>query len=382
MIYFNNSATSYPKPGSVIEMVDKVIREAPCDSRRSSCRTSLSDLASNCRKSLARLFNVKNHDNMVFTSGATESLNQALSGIAFKRGDHILSTVNEHNSVIRPLKRIEAETGARVSFVKCDGEGRIDVRYFLSAITGDTKLIAVNHASNVTGALQNIEKICANARKLNIKTLIDASQSAGDAQIDIEKIDPDYFAFTGHKSLYSIQGIGGLYIKDPVSLRALKVGGTGVKSDMLFQPEYMPVKFEAGTQNVTGIASLLAGTDYILNEGIEKIRKYKKELTGLALEKLMEMPEIEIIGPRSLLDRLAIISFKIKSISNSDVCYALEKSFEIIIRCGLHCAPLIHEALSCYPEGTLRISFSYFNKAEEIEKFVSCLKKICMELKA
>ena len=271
MIYLNNAATSYPKPREVNAAISSYLNEMPFHASRVGFEMQQVNIVDSCRDKLATLFNVENPRQIVFTSGSTESLNLAILGLSFNEC-HVITTSIEHNSVLRPLKTLEREGVITLSIVACDEAGYVNPQKIAHAIQKNTKLIVVNHSSNVTGTVLDIKTISRIARSHGIVLLVDASQSAGCVPIDVQQWDIDMLAFTGHKSLYGIPGIGGLYIREGIVLNPLKVGGTGVRSDLLYQPEEMPLYYEAGTQNVPGIVSLDAGVAFILRTRIDRIR--------------------------------------------------------------------------------------------------------------
>ena len=370
MIYLNNGASTYPKPREVIDRVLKYITSVPRDPSRSGFSGESGNVTSACREKLATLFNVKNPSRIVFTSGSTEALNLAIKGLNL--AGHIITTTIEHNSVIRPLKHLEREGKITLSFVDCDRYGYVKPEDIKREIKEDTAAIVVNHSSNVTGSLLDLKSISEISGEITF--IVDGSQSAGSVPIDISGWNIDIFAFTGHKSLYGLPGIGGLYIKEGIDLKPLKVGGTGVKSDLLYQPRKMPLYYEGGTQNLPGIISLSAGVDFILKTGINKIKERKERLVHRLISELKKIPEIIIYGTE---DRpSALFCFNIKGMKPEDVSYILESSFEIIVRHGLHCAPLIHKSLGSYPEGSLRVSPSFFTTFDEIDYFLDSIKQI------
>ncbi len=371
MIYLNNAATSYPKPDSVIKAVTKYINSLPLNPERSGFTGDEDNVIKKCRKNLALLFNIKNPDRVIFTSGATESLNLAIKGLELYK-KHIITTRIEHNSVIRPLKHLEREGIIELSFVECNKQGYVGSDDIKKEIKENTGAIIVNHCSNVTGTVLDIKSISEIARTGNIIFIVDASQSAGTIPLDVTECNMDILVFTGHKSLYGLPGIGGIYIKEGINLKPLKVGGTGVRSDLLYQPEEVPMYYEAGTRNMAGIVSLCEGTSFILERGMNKIEEHKNKLVERAVRGLKEIPEIIIYGSEGN----SIFSFNIKGIKPEDAGYILENSFEIIIRSGLHCAPLIHKSLGSYPEGSIRVSPSYFTTFEEIDFFIDAVKHI------
>ena len=373
MIYLNNSSTTWPKPDSVYEAVAENIKLSPRNYARTGITSDSDNLIYQCRKNLASLFGISDPEQIIFTSGSTEALNTAIHGLDLT-GGHVIITAGEHNSVIRPLKTLEKDGSIEISIAKCGKDGIVNPHDIKDLVKQNTRLIVVNHGSNVTGAVQDAAAIAAIAHEAGALILLDASQSAGNIQIYAEKWGVDLLAFTAHKSLYGIQGSGGLYIKKGTPLKPLKQGGTGVKSNILLQPDEMPLKYEAGTMNTPGIAALKAGTDFVIDTTFENIESKKQSLRKLTLEGLNLIPNIRIFHSKQE-HALPVISFLIGDVPPEEINYILAQSFDISIRSGLHCAPLIHNYLDT-PYGTLRVSPSIFTKEQEINKFLSAITKI------
>jgi cysteine desulfurase family protein len=374
--YFNNAATSYPKPEQVIEAVNKCLRAFPHEPYRSAASPEPhEDVLLLCRKKLAKLFNVKKPELISFTSGATESLNLAIAGLELGKA-HVISTCIEHNSVIRPLCRLEKENGLEISFVSCDSNGIVNIESFGEHLRDNTKAVVINHRSNVTGLLQDLKKVSEFTKKHNLILIVDASQSAGQAEIDIEASGIDMLAFTGHKYLYGIMGTGGIYVSEKINLKPLKTGGTGIKSQLLYQPMERPLIFEAGTPNMPGVVSLSAGLDFIESTGIDKIRERKKDIILKLGRGLLENSDAVLYPVFDKLSEASLFSFNIKGIMTDDLGYMLEKSFGLVLRSGLHCAPLIHKCINTEPHGSIRVSPSYFTSDDDIEQFISAIKNV------
>jgi cysteine desulfurase family protein len=374
MIYLNNTATSFPKPKVVNDALVEYLNHPPVHSSRSGLDVDDDDIVSNCRQKLCRLVNSDAPENMVLTSGSTESLNMAIKGIDME-GGHVVSTEIEHNSVIRPLKTLEEEGKISVDFAPCDKWGYVSPESIESLIRPNTKAVVVNHCSNVTGTVLDLQKIAAIAHKNGAVIIVDASQSAGLVPIDVKSWEIDYLAITGHKNLFGMPGTGALYMKDKFSLKPLKTGGTGVKSEVLTQPRYMPMFYECGTPNLPGIVSLDAGIGFVLETGIEKISSHKAEMT---LSIINELKSIESVIIHTSLENnsLSNFCFNIDGMVPEEVNYVLESSYDIHVRSGLHCAPLLLKSLGVHPWGTVRASSSYFTEQWEIEKFINAIKDI------
>ncbi len=379
MVYLNNCATSYPKPISVYENIEKYIRNIPSDYSRSGGINGSIDYIAKTREIIAEMFSVKKAEQVIFTSGATEALNLVIKGVLYK-GDHVITTETEHNSVLRPLKTLEQKGTIEISIVECDEYGFIEPSNIINQIKGNTRLIVINHASNVTGTVQNIEAITNNLPNREIKILLDASQTAGNIPINFSNLNIDYMAFTGHKYMYSLQGTGCLIIKEGNRPLPLKTGGTGVKSNLLYQPEEMPLYYEAGTPNITGIVSLYYGAKYIIDSGIKNMLRIKKEHIKNIIKLTQSNPLIQPVGINTNIEQLAVFNFTVKNVSVNDVSYILENSYKIVARSGLHCAPLIHSKLGTQEEGTIRISPSVFTTNEEITYFCKAVNEIANAL--
>lgn len=376
MIYLNNAATSFPKPKEVQEAVLASFSGPLVNAARTGLEREDDDIIYLCRVRLADLFNVDDPLHIIFTSGSTEALNLAIRGLNLE-GAHVVSTAIEHNSVIRPLKTLEKEGKITLTFVECDRHGWVEPEQLREAIRDDTRAVIVNHCSNVTGTVLDIESISRIAHSQGAYFIVDASQSAGVVPIDCKGWDIDLLAFTGHKSLYGMQGIGGLYIKEGIELKPLKVGGTGILSEVLLQPDGLPIHYEAGTQNIPGIISLYAGVRFIFDKGLENILQHKKRLYQIMFDELKDMEEIEIYSSTEHTS-YSNFCFNIKGMVPEEVGYVLDSSFDIIVRTGLHCAPLILKYLGVEPWGTVRASHSYFTTEEDIYKFVEAVKKITL----
>jgi selenocysteine lyase/cysteine desulfurase len=275
------------------------------------------------------------------------------------------------------LKTLERDGAIELTLVDCDASGHVDARDIVAQIKHNTKAVVVNHCSNVTGAVTDLQTIGRATADRGIPFIVDASQSAGSLPIDLGSWPIDLLAFAGHKSLYGLQGIGGLFIRDTIRLEPLKVGGTGVRSDYLFQPEKMPMYYEAGTPNLPGIISLRAGVSFILETGPERIHQRKTACVRRMMEHLAKKKDITLYPPYANKKAPEVFSFNIRHMKPADVGYILEHSFDIIIRSGLHCAPLIHKAIHSYPQGSVRVSPSYFTTDDEIATFLKAIDTSC-----
>ncbi|HLR21670.1 MAG TPA: aminotransferase class V-fold PLP-dependent enzyme [Tissierellaceae bacterium] len=376
MIYFDNAATSFPKPDNVYEEVMKVMKEYGANPGRSGHKLALKagrDIFET-RELISKLFNTGNPMNIVFTFNGTESLNLGIKGV-LQPGDHVITTSMEHNSVLRPIKHLEKKD-VESTIVKADSSGLVDPSDIEAAIKPNTKLIVVTHISNLTGSIMPIEKIGEIAKDNNIYYLVDAAQSAGVYNIDVEKMNIDILAFPGHKSLLGPQGTGGLYIREGIDLQSVFQGGTGSRSDSLEQPDTKPDKYESGTTNAPGIIGLGAGIRYILDKGIDNIRKYEEDLTKYFIDEVTKINGVEVYGPLDIKKQASVVSININDKDSSEIAYILDEEYNIAVRPGMHCAPLGHETIGTFEQGTVRFSFGIFNTYDEIDQAIYAIKKI------
>ncbi len=379
MIYLDNAATTYPKPEVVYESIMDCMKNYGANPGRAGHKLAMRAGREiyDARENIAKLFNVDNPMNIIFTTSATDSLNLAIKGCV-QEGDHIITTSIEHNSVIRPIKSLE-KYGVENTIVKCDKEGFLNIKDLEKAIRPNTKLIVTTHASNVCGTLVDIEAVGNVAKANNILYLVDASQTAGVYDIDVKKINVDMIAAPGHKCLMGPQGTGILYIREGLSIYVLKEGGTGSRSEDLFQPELTPDKYESGTHNTPGIAGLNAGVKFILSQGIDNIRTKEEELCEYMLKRLEEVPNIIIYGPRDSKKRTAVISINIGNMDSGEITYLLDDEYDIATRSGIHCSPLAHKTIGTLEQGCVRFSLGIFNTKEEIDKAIEALKEISLQ---
>jgi len=374
-IYLNNAATSYPKPESVINAVNTNLATMPFNHNRSGFVQGNEDIVFECRNRVSSLFNVNDPKRIVFTSGATESLNLVIKGLNSQH-KHFITTAVEHNSVLRPLKTLEKEKLISLTIVPCEKSGYVQPELIKNAIISETIAVVINHCSNVTGVLNDIKEISRITSEKGILLIVDASQSAGVYPIDVTDMNIDILVFTGHKSLLGLQGTGGVYIREGIKLKPLKTGGTGIKSDYLYQPESMPIFYEAGTMNVPGIVALKSGIDFILEKGIVNLRERKELHIRKIRDHFMDNSKIIMYPDREYHLPLTIFSFNIAGVEVEDAGYILESNFGVMARTGLHCAPLIHKFTGTFPYGSVRISPSSFTTDEEIDVFINAVNKI------
>lgn len=374
MIYFNNAATSYPKPKVVIDAVNECIRSMPVSQFRNNTDTC-SRIIEQCRNSLAMLFNIKFPERIFFTSGATESLNLIINGLNLK-GKHIVTTVTEHNSLLRPLVNFTTgqsdDNNAVIDYVPCDRFGNVSVPEIEKRFRDNTVAVFINHCSNVTGAVQDIKRLGKITRSKKILLIVDASQSAGTVDIEVDKSSIDVLVFTGHKGLMGSMGTGGFYIKPGLSLFLTKVGGTGQDSHIIkLSTDYED--YEAGTMNLPGIAALNSGVKFILGTGLSHVIEKKQFLVSKLISGLQKCKSVELCSCNGE-NQGQVVSFNIKGFPPGDIGYLLQQC-DIIVRTGLHCAPLIHQHLLTGQNGNVRISLSYFNTEQEIDSFLEIIRQ-------
>ena len=377
IIYFDNAATSWPKPVSVYKKMDEFIRKWGANPGRAGHRMAVGAerIIEETRYQIARFFGIKDHRRIIFTLNCTDSLNIGIKGL-LRKGDHVITTYLEHNSVSRPLEGLVRKGIITVTRVNNTEEGFIDLEELYKAFTPKTRLVVIVHGSNVIGSVQLIKEIGKISKEKGTIFMVDAAQTAGVIPIDVERDNIDLLAFPGHKALFGPPGTGGLYVGPGVNLETWREGGSGVDSESELQPEELPFKLEGGTTNTVGVAGLGAGIAFIQKEGIEKIRQHEMELTQYLLQKLSEMKKVRIYGSRDGEMRIGTVSFNIEGLSPAEVGAILDESFSIACRTGLHCAPYTHKKLGTFPEGTVRFSMGYFNTRKEIDFAINSLAQI------
>lgn len=372
MIYLNNAATTYPKPQCVCEAHAVALNNPPSSQFRSAGSFDEKNMFDVCRNNLGKLFGIRDNKRIFFSSGATDSLNKVIGGMNYN-GKQIITTQTEHNSVLRPLYN-HKELKGHIVVIPCDANGKVKLDELKERISEDTGAVIVNHCSNVTGMVQDIRRIGMMTKEKHVPLIVDASQSAGCIPIDTDLWNIDVLVFTGHKSLFGVQGTGGHYIKEGVNIIPVSYGGTGRDSSQLTYEEG-DYEFEVGTQNGPGIYALNAGVSYILEKGLLKIIQHENALMELLYQELKSMKNVTVYGNR-IENRGPIISFNMNGLNASDVAYILHNGYGITVRTGLHCAPLMHEALGIHKFGTVRVSISDMTKEEEIEKLIEAVNQI------
>ena len=374
MIYLDNAATTMKKPQCVIDAVVAAMSHMGNAGRgATSAALDASRVIYDTREKLSDLFNLQTPSRVAFTCNSTESLNTAIKGI-LSSGDHAITTALEHNSVLRPLYDLQAK-GMELSIVDCDENGNIDYNDFEKLIKENTKVIVCTHASNLVGNVLDVKKIGSIAKKHNLIFIVDASQSAGVFEIDMQDMNIDILCFTGHKGLLGPQGTGGICVREGIDVRPLKVGGSGVNTFSKEQPVEMPTHLEAGTLNGHALAGLNAALDYLKEEGIDNIQKREEELMFRFYNGIKDIKDIKIFGNFEN-KRAAIVTFNVGDIDSAAFSDELSFAYDISTRAGAHCAPLMHKAMNTVEQGAVRFSFSHYNTEEEIDTAIKAVKEI------
>ena len=378
MIYFDNAATTMRKPDCVVQAVT----EALCSMGNSGRGVhegalSASRIIYDSRIALAELFGAESPERIAFTANSTQALNIVIKGV-LNPGDHVITTALEHNSVLRPLYELE-ERGVQLTILPADKAGNIRYEDFEQEIRPNTRAIVTTHGSNLTGNLLDIGRLGGIAKKYGLLYIVDASQTAGVFDIDVQQMHIDILCFTGHKGLLGPQGTGGLYVRDGVEVRPLLSGGSGVQTYLRSHPAQMPTALEAGTLNGHGIAGLGAAVRHILDTGMETIRQKEQALMWEFYTQVRQIPGITVYGDFSTQNRCPIVTLNVRDYDSGEVSDALASEYGIATRSGAHCAPLMHKALGTVEQGAVRFSFSHYNTEEEINFAVSALRELAQE---
>ena len=379
MIYLDHAATSWPKPPEVARAMCEFLESAGGNPGRSGHRLSIAAARRvyDAREAIAELFHAPDPLRVVFTLNVTHALNLAIRGL-LRPGDHVVTTGVEHNSVMRPLRALETQ-GVRVSVMRCEADGRLCLDEARRAITPGTRLVVVNHASNVMGAVQPVAEIAKIAHEAGALLLVDAAQTAGALPIDMPELGIDLLAFTGHKGLQGPPGTGGLVIGDrvdPSLLAPLVRGGTGSRSESEEQPEMLPDKYESGTCNGVGLAGLAAGVRWILARGVESIREHELALSAALAGGLREIQGVTVYGPVDPADCVAVVSCRVRGKRVSDVGLALDDDYDILCRVGLHCSPAAHRTIGTFPEGTIRLAPGVLTTMGDIRTALDAIREV------
>jgi cysteine desulfurase family protein len=379
-IYLDNAATSFPKPESVYAAMDDYNRRNGAAIGRGSYRAAIEATAivQRCRKKIATLLAAESPDRILFTFNGTDSLNLVLHGLVHA-GDHVITSIIDHNSVQRPLTEMHRKLGIEVTRIGADATGKVDPLAFKRALKPHTKLIALIHASNVTGTIQPVAEVGQIAREAGVLFLVDAAQTAGHLPIDLGKLPIDILVGPGHKGLLGPLGTGFVYLRPGVEahLASFRQGGTGTRSEDDGQPESLPDKYESGNHNAPGLAGLEAAVSWLLARGVDSIHDHAQALTRQLLEGLGGIPGVQLFGPAAVQERVAVVSMGIEGLASQEVAAILDQSFGIETRAGLHCAPGAHQAVGSFEAGgTLRLSIGPFTTADDIAVAIDALRQI------
>jgi cysteine desulfurase family protein len=375
-IYLDNAATSFPKPSQVIEAVEGTLRQNAANPGRGGHQLSLQAgrLVMECRETVARFFGISDETRIAFTANATEAINLGLFGV-LQPGDRVVTTSMEHNAVVRPLREL-SDRGVEVVRVMADSIGFVSPDSIRQACLSGTRLLIMNHCSNVTGTLQAIDEIGPWCRQQGILFMVDAAQSAGVFPIHAEDMAIDLLAVPGHKSLLGPPGTGFLYVRKGLELRPLLYGGTGNFSQSAIQPTEMPERLESGTLNTIGLAGLKAGVEFIESVGLDSVRAHEQKLLSQLIEGLSDVAGLSLYGPLDSTRHGGALSFNVKNMDPSMLGFRLDHEYGICCRVGLHCAPEAHDTIGTLPEGTVRLSPGYFNSADDIKKALKAIRAI------
>ena len=387
LIYLDNAATSFPKPDIVHDTVREFYSTKGVNPGRTGCDLAIAaeEMIHDTRKTFSEFFNkslidsgkTKDPNRLVFTMNATMSLNLIINGMVGP-GDHIITTLVEHNSVIRPVNH-KVRDGSEATYIVPDSEGYVDPEDIRKAIKKNTTLVIVNHGSNVTGVVQDLKAIGKVCRDEGVPFAVDSAQTAGVLPIDMADSNISFLSFTGHKGLFGPTGTGGICVADDAEIKGTIYGGTGVRSAVPYHLEEYPYRLEAGTLNLAGISGLNAGLKWVLGKGIENIYSHEMELLTMLQEGLSEIKEVKIWGTRNLKNRVATLSMTVANYDASDIGTILDVEYGILTRTGLHCAPLIHEHHGSVPRGTVRFSAGPFNTKEHIESALKAIREIAAD---
>jgi cysteine desulfurase family protein len=372
--YLDNASTSHPKAPGLADAIRSYLDEvgaSPSRGSHSLARAADTRMA-DAHAQVGELLGIRDRQHLAFTSNATHALNLIIKGV-LHHGDHAVTTALEHNSVLRPLEQLRRAGTIEYDVVSCDRDGTIAVDAIAARMRPTTKLVAVNHGSNVIGKLIDVAPIATLCRERRVALLVDASQTAGFLDLDVDALGVDYLAFTGHKKLLGPSGTGGAYLRDPFAVDSLLQGGTGGNSNSLVHPEAPPFKFDAGTSNYLGIAGLATAVAYLHAIGLADVRRHELELTAYCIERLRRIPQVVLHAAGDL----PIVSFDVTGHLPSDVGTFLDRDCGVMVRTGIHCAPLIHKAIGTFPNGTVRASFGFQSTQGDVDRLVDGIRFLC-----
>ena len=379
MIYLDNAATSWPKPESVYRAMDRFAREFAGNPGRAGHRMAVESekRVQGCREALARLLHAESPDRVILTLNATDALNIALKGL-LRKGDHVVTSHTEHNSINRPLARLAAEGFLTYDKAPSEPDGSVATSSIEKLIRKNTRLIAITHCSNVLGVVNPIAEYAKLAKARGVLTLIDASQSIGVVPLDVQALGVDLLAFPGHKNLFGPMGTGALYVRPGVDLDFQREGGSGFKAEEERHPTEMPFRLEGGTPNAHGYAGLLAGVEFVEKEGLPKIQRHERELALRFAEGVRSSPKVTVHSCRTPDRQLGPVSITIRGMEPAEVGRIMDERYGIACRPGLHCAPGTHKLLGTFPKGTVRFSFGFFNTTADVDAAVAAVKEVVL----
>jgi cysteine desulfurase/selenocysteine lyase len=382
VIYLDNAATSWPKPPPVAAAMTRFLDEVGANPGRSGHRLSIeaARVVYRAREAVAGLLGVRDPMRVIFCANATHALNLALRGLLHP-GQHAVTTSMEHNSVMRPLRALEAE-GSALTVVECSPDGVLDPAAVERALRPETAVIVMTHASNVVGTLMPVREVAEIARSRGLLLLVDGAQSVGALPLDMEQLGADLLVFTGHKALCGPTGTGGLVLGERVDISRLDPltrGGTGSNSESDLQPDFLPDKFESGTMNVVGLAGLEAGVRWLAEQGPEELRSRESALTARLIEGLRQIPGVEVKGTLDAFKQLPVVSFTLAGLDPGEVGLRLDEEFGLAARVGLHCSPLAHRSLGTFPVGTVRLSLGALSTGDDVDAAVRAVSRLADE---
>ncbi len=377
IIYLDHAATSFPKPPEVSQALLYALEQASANPGRGSHRMAVqaSRELFQCRKTLSKLLDVHNPVDIAFTANTTVALNMAIQGY-LEAGDHVISTMTEHNSVRRPLEALKRSIGIEVTYIAVDAQGEINLAEVNQAFTPRTRLLVCNHSSNLLGSILPIAELSSIAHDHGAKILVDIAQSAGHIPVHLSQWKIDMAAFPGHKGLLGPQGTGGLYIAPDMDLNPWIYGGTGSQSEEINQPTVRPDRYEAGTPNTPGIAGLQAGARYVLERSVTKIAEEEQILTQMMIKKLLNIQGVHVLGPEIGKERTGIVSFIMEHKDSAEIAFRLDREFGIAVRAGMHCTPLAHMVAGTLATGAVRASVGYRSTSDDIDRLIEALQYI------
>ncbi|MEK3688084.1 aminotransferase class V-fold PLP-dependent enzyme [Paenibacillus sp. FSL R10-2736] len=377
LVYLDHAATSWPKPPAVAAAMMDALEHSGANAGRGNHSLAIGTgrVLVRARALLAQLFAVSNAQNIAFTHNTTMGLNMAIKG-TLQPGDHVISTMTEHNSVRRPLEYLRRIMGVEVDYLQVDGEGQVDLLELQNSFRHNTRMVVCNHSSNLLGSILPLGIIGDMVKSHGAVFLVDAAQSAGSLDINVPEMNIDLLAFPGHKGLLGPQGTGGLYISPHLDLEPLMHGGTGSQSENSDQPMVRPDRYEAGTQNAVGVAGLLAGVKEILAMGTERIHMQEWELTQRLMEGLAVIPGIRILGPGLGIQRSGIVAFVVEGQESADIAHRLDREYNIAVRAGMHCTPLAHKAADTLESGAVRASVGVSSTEEDVNRLLDAMAEM------